>query len=145
MSLVGPRPEVPEIVDEYTPEQRKRLDMPPGVTGLAQINGRSELALIETLTYDLEYVRTWSFGLDLKILWKTVFVVFAGMDAYLLGIFFYACFYFLINCSSLAQILHSHVPAAQLKSLADRAKPQRIMNVNHCPALTPGIFVCLRC
>lgn len=82
MSLVGPRPEVPEIVEEYTQEQRKRLDMPPGVTGLAQINGRSELTLMETLEYDQEYVRTWSFGLDLKILWKTVFVVFAGKDAY---------------------------------------------------------------
>jgi lipopolysaccharide/colanic/teichoic acid biosynthesis glycosyltransferase len=45
MSLVGPRPEVPEIVETYMPEQRTRLDMPPGVTGLAQINGRSELAL----------------------------------------------------------------------------------------------------
>ena len=82
MSLVGPRPEVPEITKLYTPEQRKRLDVLPGVTGLAQINGRSELTLGETMSYDLEYVRTWSFWLDLKILWKTIFVVFTGKGAY---------------------------------------------------------------
>jgi len=82
MSLVGPRPEVPEIVETYMPEQRTRLDMPPGVTGLAQINGRSELALAETLKYDVEYVKNWNFWLDIKILWKTVFVVLAGKDAY---------------------------------------------------------------
>ncbi|MCG1024846.1 sugar transferase [Dehalobacter sp.] len=82
MSIVGPRPEVPEIVDQYTPEQRHRLDMPPGVTGLAQVNGRSELTLTETLKYDVEYVRNWRFGLDLKILWKTVFIVLKGKGAY---------------------------------------------------------------
>lgn len=82
MSLVGPRPEVPEIVEQYTPEQRKRLDMPPGVTGLAQVNGRSELTLAETLAYDVEYVQNWSIWLDLKILLKTFFVVFKGENAY---------------------------------------------------------------
>lgn len=82
MSLVGPRPEVPEIVKLYTPEQRERLQVLPGVTGLAQINGRSELTLGETMHYDLEYVRTWSFWLDLKILYKTIFVVFTGKGAY---------------------------------------------------------------
>ncbi|MHB1406488.1 MAG: sugar transferase [Desulfitobacteriaceae bacterium] len=82
MSLVGPRPEVPEIAKHYTPEQWQRLKVPPGVTGLAQVNGRSELTLGETLTYDLEYVQNWSFWLDLKILWKTVFVVFTGKGAY---------------------------------------------------------------
>jgi lipopolysaccharide/colanic/teichoic acid biosynthesis glycosyltransferase len=82
MSLVGPRPEVPEIADQYTPEQRTRLDMPPGVTGLAQINGRSELTLAETLRYDVQYVREWTFCLDLKILWQTVFVVLFRKNAY---------------------------------------------------------------
>mgnify|MGYP000388889877 FL=1 len=82
MSLVGPRPEVPEIVEQYTPEQRQRLDMPPGVTGLAQINGRSELTLSETIGYDLEYVKNWSLGLDLKILLKTFWVVVSGKNAY---------------------------------------------------------------
>ena len=78
MSLVGPRPEVPEIVSEYTEEQRARLDMPPGVTGLAQISGRSDLTLGQTLSYDLEYVRTWRFGQDLRIMVKTVGVVLHG-------------------------------------------------------------------
>lgn len=82
MSLVGPRPEVPEIVNKYTLEQRQRLCALPGVTGLAQINGRSELTLGETMAYDLEYVKNWSFWLDLKILWKTIFVVFTGKGAY---------------------------------------------------------------
>ncbi|KUO72808.1 MAG: sugar transferase [Desulfosporosinus sp. BRH_c37] len=82
MSLVGPRPEVPELVKLYTPEQLQRLNVLPGVTGLAQINGRSELTLGETMTYDLKYVHLWSFWLDLKILWKTVFVVFTGKGAY---------------------------------------------------------------
>jgi exopolysaccharide biosynthesis polyprenyl glycosylphosphotransferase len=82
MSLVGPRPEVPELVKLYTPEQRQRLNLLPGVTGLAQINGRSELTLGETMAYDLEYIRTWSAWLDLKILWKTIFVVFSGKGAY---------------------------------------------------------------
>ncbi len=82
MSLVGPRPEVPELVKLYTPKQRRRLDVLPGVTGLAQINGRSELTLGETMAYDLDYVRAWSFWLDLKILWKTIFVVFTGKGAF---------------------------------------------------------------
>lgn len=82
MSLVGPRPEIPEIVEQYTEEQRLRLDMPPGITGLAQINGRSELTLAETIRYDVQYVKDWTFRYDLKILWKTLFVVLAGKDAY---------------------------------------------------------------
>lgn len=82
MSLVGPRPEVPEIAKLYTSEQRQRLNVLPGVTGLAQVNGRSELTLGETLAYDLDYVRTWSFWQDIKILWKTIFVVFAGKGAF---------------------------------------------------------------
>ena len=82
MSLVGPRPEVPDIVKHYTPEQRLRLNVLPGVTGLAQVNGRSELTLGETLTYDVDYVRRWSFWLDLVILWKTFSVVFSGKGAY---------------------------------------------------------------
>lgn len=82
MSLVGPRPEVPELVNHYSADQRRRLDVLPGVTGLAQINGRSELTLGETMAYDLDYVRQRSFSLDLKILWKTIFVVFTGKGAY---------------------------------------------------------------
>jgi lipopolysaccharide/colanic/teichoic acid biosynthesis glycosyltransferase len=82
MSLVGPRPEIPDIVRHYSAEQRKRLNVLPGVTGLAQVNGRSELTLGETMAYDLEYVDNWSFWLDLWILWKTINVVFTGKGAY---------------------------------------------------------------
>lgn len=82
MSIVGPRPEVPEIVKLYTPEQSMRLNVPPGVTGLAQVNGRSELTLGQTLDYDLEYVDKWNLWLDIKILWETVIVVFTGKGAY---------------------------------------------------------------
>lgn len=82
MSLVGPRPEVPEIVEQYNSEQRQRLEVPPGITGLAQINGRGGLTLSRTLEYDLQYVNEWSFLLDLKILWKTIYVVFAGENAF---------------------------------------------------------------
>ena len=82
MSLVGPRPEIPEIAKLYTPKQRRRLNVLPGVTGLAQVNGRSELTLGETLFFDLDYVHKWSLGLDIKILWNTIFVVFTGRGAY---------------------------------------------------------------
>ncbi|MGI6119277.1 MAG: sugar transferase [Desulfosporosinus sp.] len=82
MSLVGPRPEIPEIVKHYTPEQYKRLNMPPGITGLAQVNGRGDLTLGETMDYDLQYVRDWSIWRDIEILWKTVVVVFTGKGAY---------------------------------------------------------------
>lgn len=82
MSLVGPRPEVPDIAEHYTPEQRLRLNVLPGVTGLAQVNGRSELTLGETLAYDVEYVKRWTFWLDLVILGKTFSVVFTGKGAY---------------------------------------------------------------
>jgi lipopolysaccharide/colanic/teichoic acid biosynthesis glycosyltransferase len=54
----------------------------PGVTGLAQVNGRSELTVGETMAYDLEYVQRWSFWLDLQILVKTFFVVLTGKGAY---------------------------------------------------------------
>ncbi|AHF08094.1 sugar transferase [Desulfitobacterium metallireducens] len=82
MSLVGPRPEVPELVKLYTAEQHQRLEVMPGVTGLAQVNGRSELTVGETMAYDLEYVQRWSFWFDLKILVKTFFVVLTGKGAY---------------------------------------------------------------
>lgn len=82
MSLVGPRPEVPEIAKHYTVEQYQRLEVLPGVTGLAQVNGRSELTIGETMAYDLEYVQHWSIWLDLQILWKTLFVVLTGKGAY---------------------------------------------------------------
>ncbi len=72
MSLVGPRPEVPEIVALYDDTMKKRLDVKPGLTGLAQVSGRGLLSTAETIDYDLEYCRRWSLSEDLKILWSTL-------------------------------------------------------------------------
>ena len=75
MSIVGPRPTLPYQVENYTEEQKHRHDMRPGVTGLAQVNGRNDLTWTEKIGYDLEYVNNYSLWLDIKILFKTVAVV----------------------------------------------------------------------
>jgi sugar transferase EpsL len=72
MSLVGPRPLLPEYVEVYTPEERRRHDMPPGVTGWAAVNGRHTLKFEERLKLDAWYVDHWSLKLDLEILVLTV-------------------------------------------------------------------------
>jgi lipopolysaccharide/colanic/teichoic acid biosynthesis glycosyltransferase len=75
MHIVGPRPDEPEIVAQYRPEWRRRHDVAPGMTGLAQIHGRADLPYAETMAYDLEYVDTRSLALDMKIMLKTLGVV----------------------------------------------------------------------
>jgi lipopolysaccharide/colanic/teichoic acid biosynthesis glycosyltransferase len=75
MSLVGPRPEVPEIVRLYDDRMRERLCVKPGITGLAQVSGRGGLSTADAIRYDLEYCRRWSIWHDLAILWRTVGVV----------------------------------------------------------------------
>lgn len=75
MSLVGPRPTLPYQSENYSEEQKQRFKMRPGVTGLAQINGRNALTWTEKIQYDLEYVESFSIWLDIKILFKTVAVV----------------------------------------------------------------------
>ena len=75
MSLVGPRPEIPEIVKLYSRKQKQRLKVKPGITGLAIINGRGNITLKETINYDIDYIENWSLWLDLKILIKTLYVV----------------------------------------------------------------------
>lgn len=82
MSLVGPRPEIPAIVIKYNDEQRKRLQVKPGITGLAQVCGRGELTKGKTIDYDLEYIDRRSFILDLLILVKTIRVVLYRKGAY---------------------------------------------------------------
>jgi sugar transferase EpsL len=71
MSLVGPRPLLMEYLDRYTPEQLRRHDMKPGITGLAQINGRQSLKFSKRLELDVHYVDRWSILLDLSILFRT--------------------------------------------------------------------------
>jgi lipopolysaccharide/colanic/teichoic acid biosynthesis glycosyltransferase len=72
MRLVGPRPEIPELVSQYPPEYHARHDVKPGITGLAQINGRANLTYEETMRYDLDYVANHSLARDVSIILKTV-------------------------------------------------------------------------
>jgi lipopolysaccharide/colanic/teichoic acid biosynthesis glycosyltransferase len=72
MSLVGPRPLIMAYLDRYTSEQARRMDVPPGITGLAQVRGRNALSWNERLRLDVLYVDEWSFGLDLWILLQTM-------------------------------------------------------------------------
>jgi lipopolysaccharide/colanic/teichoic acid biosynthesis glycosyltransferase len=81
MSLVGPRPPIPEEVAEYTPWQRRRLSMKPGLTCLWQISGRNEVDFNRWIELDLEYIDSWTPLLDLKILLKTIPVVLSGRGA----------------------------------------------------------------
>ncbi|MDQ5858035.1 MAG: sugar transferase [Acidobacteriota bacterium] len=81
MSLVGPRPPLPEEVSRYEPWQRRRLSMSPGLTCLWQVSGRSEVDFDRWMALDLKYIDTWSPMLDLKILLKTVPAVLSGRGA----------------------------------------------------------------
>jgi lipopolysaccharide/colanic/teichoic acid biosynthesis glycosyltransferase len=81
MSLVGPRPEIPEIVAQYPSEYHRRHDVLPGIAGLAQLNGRSDLTYDETATYDLAYVDNHSVLTDIHILLKTALSVARGSGA----------------------------------------------------------------
>jgi exopolysaccharide biosynthesis polyprenyl glycosylphosphotransferase len=82
MSLVGPRPEMPYIADEYEPWQWQRFRVPPGITGWWQVNGRSDKPMHLHTEEDLYYIQNYSFWLDLVILVKTVVVVWRGQGAY---------------------------------------------------------------
>ena len=81
MSLVGPRPPLPDEVSRYEPWQRRRLSMKPGLTCLWQVSGRNELDFDRWMALDLKYIDTWSPLLDLKILLKTVPAVLSGRGA----------------------------------------------------------------
>ena len=82
MSLVGPRPPLPEEVAEYGDDVRRRLLVRPGMTGLWQVSGRADLSWEESVRLDLRYVDNWSLAIDLLILWKTVRAVLRGGGAY---------------------------------------------------------------
>ena len=71
MSIVGPRPSLPFEVDTYTPRQLERQAVKPGITGLWQVSGRNRLSMVEMLELDVEYVRTRSLALDLRIIART--------------------------------------------------------------------------
>ena len=82
MSLVGPRPPLPNEVAQYDSSVRRRLLVKPGLTGLWQISGRSDLSWEESVRLDLRYVENWSLAMDMLILWKTARAVLSSSGAY---------------------------------------------------------------
>jgi lipopolysaccharide/colanic/teichoic acid biosynthesis glycosyltransferase len=82
MSLIGPRPTLPAQVAAYTPRQRGRLAVRPGITGWAQVNGRAALPWSERIELDLYYIEHRSPALDLRILWRTLGIVCGGSGLY---------------------------------------------------------------
>jgi lipopolysaccharide/colanic/teichoic acid biosynthesis glycosyltransferase len=82
MSIIGPRPTLPGQVEQYTPHQRRRLDVRPGLTGWAQVNGRATLPWSERIELDIWYVEHRSWWLDLRIVARTFRMVFGGHGLY---------------------------------------------------------------
>jgi lipopolysaccharide/colanic/teichoic acid biosynthesis glycosyltransferase len=82
MSLVGPRPPLPEEVRNYEQWHYDRLSVAPGITGLWQVNGRSELSFDDYVRLDLFYAENWSLGFDVFLLLKTIPVLMSGKGAY---------------------------------------------------------------
>src|SRR5690606_2627732 len=83
MSIVGPRPALPSEVEAYEPSLRARRHLvKPGLTGLWQVSGRSDLPWDDAARFDIHYVENWSFGLDTKIFLRTIPAVVSGRGAY---------------------------------------------------------------
>lgn len=82
MNLVGPRPEIPEMIKYYKPEQMKKFSIKPGITGFAQTNGRGNLTFQKTIEYDLKYVDNRNVILDFYIFIKTSLVVIKSIGAF---------------------------------------------------------------
>ena len=88
MSLVGPRPLPAEDLDpdglsrEHSAWAEQRVQVRPGITGMWQIRGRSDLSFEQMVEFDLDYIRNWSLGLDIRILLETPLAVFSGRGAY---------------------------------------------------------------
>jgi lipopolysaccharide/colanic/teichoic acid biosynthesis glycosyltransferase len=82
MSLVGPRPPLPAEVERYGYDMHRRFLVKPGITGLWQISGRSDLTWDDSMRIDLRYVENWSLTFDFLILWKTLGAVRRGSGAY---------------------------------------------------------------
>lgn len=82
MNLIGPRPEIPEMIKYYKPHQLKRFIVKPGITGLAQVSGRGLLSVQKMIQYDIMYVRKKTFCLDVYLFWRTMFVVIKAWGAF---------------------------------------------------------------
>jgi len=81
MSLVGPRPHLPEEVAKYEQRHKKVLTIKPGITGLAQVSGRSDLSFEEEVKLDIYYIENWSLAKDISILLRTPMAVFRHRQA----------------------------------------------------------------
>ena len=82
MSLIGPRPPLPDEVDQYSAWESQRLAVRPGVTGLSQVSGRADLDFVTCVTMDIEYIEEWRPLLDFVLLLKTIPAVLLGRGAY---------------------------------------------------------------
>jgi lipopolysaccharide/colanic/teichoic acid biosynthesis glycosyltransferase len=82
MSLIGPRPTLPVQVEQYSERQRRRLELRPGITGWAQVNGRASLPWSQRIELDLYYIENRSLALDARIVWRTLAMILAGGDLY---------------------------------------------------------------
>ena len=82
MSLVGPRPPLPKEVAEYSLEDRRRLDVIPGITCIWQVSGRSEIPFDQQVELDVAYIESQSFWLDIQLLLRTIPAVLLGRGAY---------------------------------------------------------------
>ncbi len=80
MSFIGPRPFIAVYLERYSPEQARRHDVRPGITGWAQINGRNSISWEEKFALDLWYIDNWSLGLDIKIMFQTVAAIVSKKD-----------------------------------------------------------------
>ena len=80
MSFIGPRPWVPEYFENMNKRERKRVMVRPGITGLAQANGRNGLSVFERIEFDLEYVNSYSLKMDLKVIFLTIRQVFRSEE-----------------------------------------------------------------
>ena len=81
MSLIGPRPWIVEYYQNFTDEQKKRVDVLPGITGLAQATGRNNISIFEKINYDLEYVNNYSLLMDIKVILLTIKTVLSKTGA----------------------------------------------------------------
>lgn len=81
MSFIGPRPWITDYYDSMNESQRHRCDVRPGLTGLAQVNGRNNLTIFEKIEYDLEYIKNYSLKQDIRIVFLTIKTVFMGSGA----------------------------------------------------------------
>lgn len=82
MSLIGPRPTLPDQVRYYSPYQRRRLELRPGLTGWAQVNGRNSISWPERIELDLDYLERRSLVMDVRIVWRTVCMLVKPTDIY---------------------------------------------------------------